>query len=215
MGISADSASLIVFVIAVTSLTMLPGATTMLVIRRVMAGGQRASILTVLGGSMGIYVHAIVAALGLSIILQQNEILRMVVRWVGAAYLVWLGAKSLVRAWRGTPRVNFTFSTVSPHKNQLAAFVEGLITVLLSPEAALFYLSALSQFIEPGEWVLSKAILLASIHMLVRLVWYSLLSAFVSRVIQWLRRPAAQRGLEAISGLLLIMFAVRTVINGR
>ena len=212
---SPDPTSLIVFAIAVTGLTMLPGATTMLVIRRVIAGGQRASIMTVIGGSAGVYVHAIVAALGLAIIFQQNETLRMAVRWVGAIYLIWLGAKSLARALQGIARVNLTLNPINPqNKTHWAAFVEGLITVLLSPEAALFYLSALSQFIEPGEWVLGKAILLASIHTLVRLIWYSLLSAFVRRIIILLSRPLMQRGIEAMSGILLIGFALRTVMNG-
>ena len=193
---------------------MIPGATTMLVIRRAMLGGQRASVMTIAGGSLGVFVHAVVAALGLSVIFQHSEPLRVAVRWAGAAYLIWLGAKSLWRAWRGENTLPSPVLTgEGPGVGD--GFAEGLVTILLSPETALFYLSALSQFILPNEWLLGKALLLASIHALVRIGWYSLIAAFVGRMYAVLVKPLVQRSLEGATGALLILFALRTATSKR
>jgi threonine/homoserine/homoserine lactone efflux protein len=199
------------FFFAVVGLTLLPGATTMLVIRRAMMGGARASGLTILGGSLGIYVHALVAAIGLSAIFRDNPTLRLIVRDVGAAYLIWLGAKSILRAIRFEPRA------IQPTQGAIAsagrqALSEGLLTVLLSPESALFYLSALSQFIAPDEWALGKALALASVHVLVRIVWYSCLALFVDRLVRVLSQPIFQRGLLLLTAVFLIAFAVRMAL---
>ena len=214
--------TLITFAIAVAGLTLIPGATTMLVIRRAMLGGSRASLMTIAGGSLGVFVHATIAAMGLAALFQYSEPARVAVRWLGAAYLIWLGAKSLRRAWRGEALLT---SAVAPDTatsaastsaaTQGAAFAEGLITILLSPETALFYLSALSQFIGPNEWVLGKALLLAAIHASIRIGWYSLIALFVSRLYAVLVRPLVQRSLEGATGALLILFALRTATSRR
>ena len=210
---NADS-SLLAFFIAVTGLTLIPGATTMLVIRRAMLGGARASLLTIAGGSLGVFVHAIVAALGLSIIFQHSEPLRVIVRWAGAAYLIGLGAKSLWRAGQTSPPAPLLVGEGSSVRNS-SAFAEGFVTILLSPETALFYLSALSQFILPNEWVLGQALILASIHALVRIGWYALVAAFVGRMVKLLVQPLVQRSLEGATGALLILFALRTATSRR
>ncbi len=213
----APDSSLLAFFIAVTGLTLIPGATTMLVIRRAMLGGPRASLMTIAGGSLGVFVHAIVAALGLSILFQQSEPLRVAVRWAGAAYLIWLGAKSLWRAWQGEALLTHLtpLSQMGEGPGVRAAFAEGLVTILLSPETALFYFSALSQFISPNEWVLGQALVLASIHAGVRIGWYSLIAAFVGRIAKLLVQPLVQRSLEGATGALLILFALRTATSKR
>lgn len=210
-------AHLITFLTLVTGLTLIPGATTMLVIRRALLGGSRASLATIAGGSLGVFVHATVAAFGLSVIFQYNEGIRVMVRWLGAGYLIWLGLRSLWRAWRGDNRFAVNPQTAMPVTLPplLPAFLEGLITILLSPETALFYLSSLSQFILPGEPVLGKVLLLASIHAIVRIGWYSLIAAATSRMYRLLIQPFIQRSLEGLTGGLLILFALRTATSRR
>jgi len=215
-------AHLITFFTLVTGLTLIPGATTMLVIRRALMGGSRASLATIAGGSLGVFVHATVAAYGLAVIFQYNEDIRVVVRWLGAAYLIWLGLRSLWRAWHGRHSFALNTHAISTQATAqtsvpalLPAFLEGLITILLSPETALFYLSSLSQFILPNEPVLGKVLLLASIHATVRIGWYSLIAAAVSRMYRLLVQPLIQRSLEGLTGGLLILFALRTATSRR
>jgi threonine/homoserine/homoserine lactone efflux protein len=95
------------------------------------------------------------------------------------------------------------------------AYVEGLFTNLLNPKVAVFYLAFLPQFIGPGDPVLAKSILLASIHGIEGLVWLSLVTLFVARLRPVLARPRVQRALESVTGLVFIGFGVKLAASRR
>ena len=99
---------LIPFLIVSAVLTITPGADTMLVIRNTIRGGLRDGIVTTFGICTGLYVHAILSALGLSIILTNSVFVFNTVKLIGASYLCWLGIKSLINAGRnrGTSNSN-------------------------------------------------------------------------------------------------------------
>lgn len=206
------TSSLWSFLILVTGLTLVPGATTFLVLRRAISDGPRAGMTTIAGGSLGVFVHAVVSALGLSALLVQSAVLFEWVRLAGSAYLIWLGARALWRAWRGD------YAALQPADAQprgSVAFGEGLTTILLSPETALFYLAVLPQFISSGESVLLKSLLLAAIHAGVRIAWYSIIAFGAGRLREKLAGTALRRGLEGVSGLFLVLFGVRMALSAR
>jgi threonine/homoserine/homoserine lactone efflux protein len=99
-------------------LTMTPGQDTVLVIRNVMAQGQRAGLLTTFGICCGLFVHATLSAVGLSLILLKSATAFEVVKLLGAAYLIWLGAQSLRQALRGSNR---GFEKSIPNSDRLTA----------------------------------------------------------------------------------------------
>lgn len=203
---------LLAFVGIVSALTITPGATTMLIARSVIERGRNAGFVVILGGSLGMFVHAALSGLGLSFILVQSATLFAVVKLLGAVYLVFLGGQSVWKALRQRSSNLASFhsqSAVIERKAGWNSFVEGLVTVILSPEAAVLYLAMVPQFIRPGESVLWKSFLLAGVHVIVRLFWYSILTVFLARITSVLRRPRAQQGLELSSGALLILFGVR------
>jgi threonine/homoserine/homoserine lactone efflux protein len=202
----------------VTVLTLTPAATTMLVIGSVVSHGQRAGWLVILGGSIGVYVHAVLSALGLSVILVQSAAAFQAVRLIGAGYIVFLGCRSIWRALSHKPSALSELANlpraVEP-KAQRQSFVDGLVTVILSPEAAMFYLATLPQFIHHGESALLQSLFLASIHVAVRFVWYPVLIVFVGKVTAILRHPRVQQVLELFSGAALVLFGARVVTARR
>ncbi len=208
---------LLAFVGIVAALSITPGATTMLITRSVIARGQHAGFRVILGGTVGVYVHATLSALGLSLILVQSEQAFQAVKLLGAAYLCYLGAQSIRRGWRAPS------SAVSVEPVPLAggrwagegSFTEGLVTLLLSPEASLFYLTILPQFIDPGEPVLVKSFYLATIHVGVRGLWYALFTLFLGRIVRILQQPRVRQGLEILSGVALIGLALRVITAAR
>jgi threonine/homoserine/homoserine lactone efflux protein len=208
------SPQLLAYMGLVAALSITPGATTMLVARSVIERGRHAGFMVILGGSVGMLAHAALSGLGLSLILVQSALLFAVVKWLGALYLVFLGARSVWRAMRQPSDRLALLDELSGVKSRAGrdSFVEGLVTVVLSPEAAVFYLAVVPQFINPGESMLYKSFLLVGIHMVVRLIWYSILTIFVGRITVWLKRPRAQKGLELSSGALLILFGVRVAV---
>jgi threonine/homoserine/homoserine lactone efflux protein len=95
------------------------------------------------------------------------------------------------------------------NKTEWKSFLEGFVTIILSPETSVFYLAILPQFINFGESVLLKSFMLASIHAIVRLVWYSTLTVFLGRIAAMLKRRRVQQWLELTSGVILIFLGLK------
>src|SRR5829696_2522565 len=128
-------------------LTVTPGADTMLVIRSVMARGQRAGLMTTLGICCGLLVHGVLSGLGVSLILLRSAMLFEAVKLVGAGYLIHLGAKSLWGLRRGLDAVEPPAGqTQAVHRRPWQSFVEGMLNNVLNPKVAVFYLAFLPQF---------------------------------------------------------------------
>ncbi|GEJ58618.1 LysE family translocator [Anaeromyxobacter diazotrophicus] len=186
-------------------LTLTPGADTMLVVRSALVRGRRAGLLTVLGVGSGLFVHATLSAVGLSALLVRSARAFELVKLAGALYLVFLGVQALRAAARPGP----ARAPEPAAAGERRAFLEGLLTNVLNPKVAVFYLAFLPQFIGPGDPVLRRSILLASIHFAEGLVWLSLVTLFVARLRPVLARPGVQRGLEGVTGAVFIAFGVR------
>jgi threonine/homoserine/homoserine lactone efflux protein len=196
---------LIAYAGLIALLTITPGATTMLIARSVIARGQNAGFAVILGGSVGVYVHAMLSAVGLSLILVRSAQLFEVVKLLGALYLMFLGAQSIRRGLRAPQSLDGSTGR-SPGAH---SFTEGLVTILLSPETSLFYLTMLPQFFNPGESVLIESLYLATIHALVRIAWYSVLTVFLGRMMVMLRQPRVRQSLELVSGTALVGLGVK------
>ncbi|MFN8372761.1 MAG: LysE family translocator [Anaerolineae bacterium] len=208
--------SLLAFAGVAFGLTVAPGPNTLLVIRSSMLGGQRAGIWTAFGGCIALFCHALFSGFGLSVILVSSAVAFEVVKLIGASYLIYLGVKTLRRAWQHQPLDLLEVQAkVAPNRNARQSFMDGLISSLFTPETAIFYLAAVPQFIQPGESVMLKSFLLMSIHFSVRLLWYSLLSTFVSHIRALLTRKNVQKGIETLTGMLLIGFGIRLLTARR
>ena len=201
-------------------LVLTPGANIMLVIRSTLSGGPRAGIAAALGIAVGHFVHASASALGLSLLLRTSDVAFTVMKVCGAAYLAYLGVRSLVVAWRGRSR---TFDAVdgeesevssdgAPYRRSRRFLLDGFLCNVLNPKVALFYLALLPQFIAPGEPVLARSLLLAGVHACISVSWQSVLSLALGRIRPLLARPAVYRTLEALTGSLLVGFGIRLAL---
>ena len=191
--------------------TLTPGADTMLVVRSALVRGRRAGLLTVLGVGSGLFIHATLSALGLSVVLVRSARAFEIVKLAGALYLVFLGVQAIRGAARGAPIGEPPAGPAGAHR----AYVEGLLTNVLNPKVAIFYLAFLPQFIGPSDPVLARSILLASIHFAEGLVWLSLVTLFVARLRTVLAQPRVRRALESFSRLVFIAFGVKLAISRR
>jgi RhtB (resistance to homoserine/threonine) family protein len=189
-------------------LTITPGADMALVTRNALVRGYRAALFTSIGIAAGCLVHATASSAGLSIILARSGLAFEAVKLVGAAYLVWIGIRSL----RHAGQVQAPASARVGHRR---SFVEGLLTNLLNPKVALFYLTFLPQFIRPGDPVLLKSVLLGSIHIVMGLAWLAAYAAFVTRLSAVLTHGPARRWLERVTGVLLIALGARLAFARR
>ena len=205
-------------------ITITPGVDTMLVIRNVLARGRRAGLLTAGGIGSGLFCHATLSALGLSLILVRSAALYETVKLLGACYLLFLGCRSLWQTFRASqkraassPEAQNTLPVhnVAPDAPWWKSIREGFLSNILNPKIAVFYLAFLPQFINPGDPVLAKSLFLAGIHFVMGIAWLGLVSVFVGWLRALLTRPTFRRGLESVTGIVLIGFGLRLAFEKR
>lgn len=193
-------------------LTITPGADTLLVMRSVLARGQRAGLLTTFGIGLGLFIHATLSALGLSWFLLRSVTLFETVKLLGACYLIFLGSQSLwnvFRSRRDEQLIQTQNQTVAKRVGARRSFIEGMLNNVLNPKVAVFYLAFLPQFINPNDHVLAKSLLLAAIHFLMGLAWLSAVTFLLGKMRALLIRPSVKLMLETATGVVLIGFGLR------
>jgi threonine/homoserine/homoserine lactone efflux protein len=179
-------------------LIVTPGPDTALTIRNALFRGRRAGLLTAAGVGSGQAVWALGTAVGLAALLRASQPAFMVLRVVGAAYLVYLGVRALVDAFRG-----------ASHDVRVgggSAYRQGLLCNLANPKMAVFCVSLLPQFASPAFGSLfAHGLVFAAITF----TWLSGYAFVVARVGDVLRRSRVRRALDAMTGAVLVALGVR------
>ncbi len=203
----------VAFTFVAAVLTLTPGADTMLVVRNVLRGGRHHGMVTTCGICAGLFVHATLSALGVSVILMHSATAFHLVKGAGACYLVWLGVQSLRSAVRGVDQRAGTAPTVTTGGvAPQHCFLEGFLSNVLNPKVAVFYLAFLPQFIGPTDPVLQKSLLLTGIHAVEGLVWLVAVSIVVEQTRRLFLQSTVRRWLDGVCGMLLVSFGVRLAL---
>jgi RhtB (resistance to homoserine/threonine) family protein len=196
--------------VAVTLLTLTPGVDTLLVIRNSARGGWWDGAISSTGICCGLFVHATVSALGISIILLQTAWAFGALKMAGAAYLVWLGLCS----WRRLVghRQNLFFGNLNERKQELRlwrSFREGFLSNVLNPKTIIFYMAFLPQFINPAEPPLGQSLFIAAIHFCIGMLYQCLLAAMVDKARDLLQRPAVNKVFDGLTGSILMFIGLK------
>jgi threonine/homoserine/homoserine lactone efflux protein len=198
-----------VFASAVLVLNATPGVDFVLTVSRTLQGGARAGVAAALGINAGCVVHALAAAFGLAALLALYPAAFVVVQTAGAAYLVWLGVGMLLQAWRG-PGAAPAQAGAAPAKTWAADFRTGLLTNVLNPKVALFFLAFLPQFVPANSPHPTLSFLLLGGWFVVQgFLFLMLLVALAARLARLGASPRTQRLLHAAGGVLFIALAAR------
>jgi len=190
-----------------------------LVARSTLLDGRRPAFFTSLGICLGLCVHATASALGLSAILRVSALAYTLVKAVGAGYLVYLGIQTIRGAGRADlaeAKGNSVEGGKFASRGLLARSLrQGMLTNVLNPKVAIFYLTFLPQFIAPGDPVLLESLGLAGIHIAMGLLWLALYAWFLSGFRGVLNRPRVRRTLESATGSLLVLLGLRLAWDQR
>ena len=191
-------------------LTISPGADMALVAKVTLERGRRAALLASIGICTGTLVHATASALGLSVILATSAEAFTIVKIAGAAYLAYLGVRSL-RASLAREHEKIAAGT----QRGATPYLQGLLTNLLNPKVAVFYLTFLPQFIDPAGSVLAQSLTYALAHSAMGIVWLSAYAYVLARLSRLLARSGLGRWLERVTGAVLIGLGVRLALERR
>ena len=198
--------SLIAFALAAALLTVTPGLDTALILRAGALAGSKRALAAAIGVCCGLLAWGLAAALGLGALLAASQLAYTALRWVGAAYVLWLGVNALLR-----PRGHADFPDAMPagQGDIRRWFARGLLCNLLNPKVGVFYVTFLPQFVPANVRVAPFVALLVSVHVVESILWLSLLAFATQPLLVLLRRPAVVRALDRLTGLVLIGFGLR------
>jgi threonine/homoserine/homoserine lactone efflux protein len=200
------------FAVVAAALTVTPGLDTALVLRSALTGRRGEAAATAGGIVSGLFGWGAAAAAGLSALLTASELAYDVLRFAGAAYLLWMGGRLLFRALR--PRRDGEPAAPDAGRPGWRAARLGLVTNLLNPKVGVFYVALLPQFLPAGADPLAVGLLLAAVHAALSVVWFGLLIGLAGTLGRWLRRPGAARSIDGVSGAAIVGFGVRLALPG-
>jgi threonine/homoserine/homoserine lactone efflux protein len=200
------------FSIAAALLTITPGLDTALVLRTAAVEGKQRAILAGAGICCGLFAWALAVSAGLGALLTVSRIAYNTLRFAGACYLIYLGARIFLRR---QPRTHDSDSAVQASAASGNASAEapnwfglGFLTNILNPKVGVFYVTFLPQFIPGGVHVTSFSMLLASIHVIEGILWFAVLISATELLSGWLGRPRVAKTLDRVTGSVLIGFGL-------
>lgn len=203
-----DWSQIFAFTIVASLLVMSPGPNGVLIAKTVPTSGQAAGFANIAGFVTAFYLHGALSILGISILLVQSAVAFTIVKYLGAAYLCWIGVRALLDAIRGVEKT----ATVNPAKRKrtmVNAYVEGFLTNALNPKVSMFYLAAFPQFIPTGDTSANAAFLLVMLHSIINAVWFTAMVVLFSRLVKVAGSGRFQRWLKGVTGIVFIGFGIK------
>jgi threonine/homoserine/homoserine lactone efflux protein len=205
--------SLITFVVAAIVVAMVPGPSTVMIMRQAARSGRRAGVATIMGNETGVLAWGLAAAFGLSALLVASQLAYDAMRVVGAGILIYFGVRSLWQVRKGA---------LPDHAEPALAggsawrsFRVGILTNAANPKAGVFAVSFLPQFVPDGAPVLATLVLFSVTWALIDTVWYLGIVWMVTKAKQVIEKPRVRRRLEQLSGVLLVGLGIRLAAEAR
>lgn len=205
-----DVATLAVFAAATLAVLAVPGPAVIYIVTRSVAQGRSAGLLSVAGIHAGSVLHVVAAAVGVSALLAASATAFTIVKYLGAAYLIWLGLRKLLS------RPADDESGPAPHASARRVFTEGFVVNVLNPKTAIFFLAFLPQFVDPASGsVAAQIVVLGLCWVLLGMAsdgTYALIAAAVAGRLRRTRRAA--RRLDIASGLIYLGLGALVALGG-
>lgn len=202
--------TIVLFMLAGLGLLLIPGPAVLYVVARSASQGRRAGLASVLGIESATFTHTVAAALGLSAILLTSALAFSIVKYLGAAYLIFLGLRTLFSKKMQAD------AAAEPPKSLAQLFGQGFLVNLLNPKTALFYYAFLPQFVDPSRGaVVEQILLLGGLFVLMATCTDSLYALLAAVLGRWLNKSKlVQRWQRYITGCTYIALGITTAVSG-
>jgi threonine/homoserine/homoserine lactone efflux protein len=195
---------LLAFALTALIIEITPGPNMTYLAALSLSGGMRTGFAAVAGIAIGLLTYGIVAALGLAAVIDNSPLLYGLLRWGGVAYLLWLAWE----AW-SSERETSPDATDGPDGEPWIAFRRGLITNLLNPKAAVFYVAVLPEFIRPGAGsVMSQTLALSAVYVTIATAIHAGIVALAGSLQSMVAASNSRRMVRRLLALALVIIAV-------
>ncbi|GLO39164.1 hypothetical protein PPUN15366_08080 [Pseudomonas putida] len=191
----------LIYLLASIGLSLTPGPNSLLALTHGALYGARRTLFTIVGGVFGFSALIALAMFGLSALLQASASVLSVLKWVGGAYLIWLG----IQLWR-SPGLHLELTAQNARAGNAGLFRQGLLSAMANPKVLLFYGAFLPQFIDPQRGLLLQFVVMAATFASVEFLVEYLLARLAFRIRPWLARGG--KGFNRCCGSLFALIGV-------
>jgi threonine/homoserine/homoserine lactone efflux protein len=198
--------SLLGFTLLALVVALTPGLDTIFVLRQALRGGRRTAFAAAAGIGVGALIWGMAAAAGVAALFVASQAAYTALRWAGVGFLIYLAWGYLRSAWRGQGvAAELSGGEVD---GAARAFAKGLLTDLLNPKMAVFYLTVLPLFLPAGVPPVVSGMMLASLHVAVAMAWFTVVIGAAHRVRGFLASRRGTRVVDGTAGLAMLGFGV-------
>ena len=190
-------------------LAITPGPDFALVTRNALAFGRRGALFTCAGLTAGVAVWVIASAVGLAVVLERSAVLNTIVRVAGAAYLTYLGLRTLWASRRAPAALDVA---TAPPTSRKRIWTQGMLSSALNPKLGAFFVSVLPQFVDPHA-ALAQSLLLGSIFLVIGIAWMTVYGLSVSRLRDTLMSARVRQWMARITGVALLGFGAKLLAD--
>jgi homoserine/homoserine lactone efflux protein len=194
----------LIYFVAATGLSLSPGPNGLLALAHGALHGRRKALFTIAGGAFGFVAVIALSMFGLGALLQRSLVWLTVLKWLGGAYLIWLG----VQVWRAPPiGIDASAVTAVPPRSGASMFRQGALSALTNPKALLFFAAFLPQFIDPARDLAVQFAVMAATFAGIEIATETLIAAMAHRISPWLKR-VGRRFNQACGGVFIAIGVV-------
>ena len=212
-GLPETVEAMLSFAAVAAVLTIIPGMDTAMVLRSAISHGRAYAYATGLGINAGAMAWGIAAAAGASALLAASAVAFTAMKLAGATYMVWLGGSLLWKSWRHDRSLEL--APPASAGSLVNSWVRGATTNLLNPKVGIFYMALIPQFIPEGSAPVLMGIVLAGVHNILGLAWFTALILGTHVFRRWLQAPRVARATDRITGAALVGFGTVLALEAR
>lgn len=208
----------LVFVGISAIVILLPGPDTVVVTKNLLLHGRRPALATSLGVGGGLAVWTVAAAVGIASLLKASAVAFTVLKFGGAAYLIYLGVQAFRTAGHpisGTPAGDGAAPLTRSSLGGFGGFRQGMLSDLANPKIGIFFTSLLPQFVNAHHPVLLPSLILGAVFVAMTITWLALYCVLAARLIDTIARPRVRAAMDRITGTVLIALGLRLAAEHR
>lgn len=197
------------FVLTTLLIVLTPGADTVLVTKNTLMNGKGVGFKTVGGICLGLTIHIAIALLGLSAVIANSVLLFNIIKYAGAAFLIFMGISALF-----SKRFDLTpDSTASNKKKKGSYFLHGLLSNVLNPKAIIFFMAFLPQFMIPGQYNLLHLVMIGITPVLLTILWLFIYVNLINSIRSWFQKPLFISAFQRLSGIMLMSLGMKLAFD--
>jgi len=187
----------LIYFVAALGLSLSPGPNGLLALTHGALHGRRKTLYTIFGGALGFIAVVALSMFGIGALLKASLVWLVVMKWLGGAYLVWLG----IQVWRSPP-IGIEVRAAVEHRSGWSMFRQGALSATTNPKALLFFTAFLPQFIDPARSLVGQFAIMAGTFALIEIATELFIASMAHRISPWLRR-VGRRFNQACGGVFM------------